>query len=72
MIFDLTTMMQAARLAREESTQGRTIYIVVTEDGFIVQGNRGSASTAIDVGWPEMDANPGQLANAVRLVARRL
>lgn len=72
MIFDLTTLMQAARLAREQSVGGRVIWIAITEEGFIVQGNRLAFASAIDVSWPEMDMNPGQLANAIQLVARRL
>lgn len=72
MIFDLTTLMRAARLAREQSVSGKVIYITITEDGFIVQGQRGPLCAAIDVPWAEIDMNPGMIGNAVHLVARRL
>lgn len=72
MIFDLTTVMEAARLAREKSTEGRSIYMLVTEEGFIVRGDRPPFTAAVDVSWPEIDMNPGLLANAVYLVAGRL
>lgn len=72
MIFDLATLMRAARDARELSVDGKAIYILITEEGFIVRGDRTPLTSAIDVSWPEMDMNPGQLANAIQLVARRL
>lgn len=72
MNFDLATLMRAARLCRERSTEGKAIYLLVTEEGFIVRGDRGPLTTAHDVSWPELDANPGQLANAIQLVALRL
>ena len=71
-VFDLKTVMDAARLAREKSTEGRSIYILITEEGFIVRGDRPPFTSALDVSWPEMDMNPGLLANAVYLVAGRL
>ena len=71
-MFDLATLMRAARLCRERSTEGKSVYLLVTEEGFVVRGDRGPLTTAHDVSWPELDANPGQLANAIQLVALRL
>lgn len=72
MTFDLARMMRAARLCRERSTEGRSIYMLVTEEGFVIRGDRGPLTHAHDVSWPELDANPGQLENAIQLVALRL
>lgn len=70
--FGLDDMMRAARDAREQSTGGKVIWIAVTDEGFVVQGTRLAFAAAIDVPWPEIDANPGRLSNAIQLVARRL
>lgn len=70
--FGLADMMRAARDAREQSVNGKVIWIAVTDQGFVVQGTRSAFAAALDVGWPEIDANPGALTNAIQLVARRL
>lgn len=72
MKFSITTLMEAATLAQQHSVNGRVIYIAVVPEGLIVSGSKDGRSAAIDIGWRELDGNPGLLANAVHLIRDRV
>ena len=68
----MMVMRDAALAASRLSKDGRSIWITIVEEGFIVQGGQGDRFAAIDIGLAELDMNSGLLLNAVQLIARRL
>jgi hypothetical protein len=70
--FGLGTLMDAARAARQASTDGRVVTISITEEGFVILAAKDGRCAAIDIGWHELDMHEGLLANAVLLVKDRV
>lgn len=70
----LTTihLKDAAEMACVQSVNGRTVEIIASTEGMIVRGFKGDKGAGIDLQWPELDAEPSLLVNAVYLIARRL
>jgi hypothetical protein len=69
-VIDILTA--AAEAARRASDDLQFVEIVVTEEGFIVRGERRvgerRARATLDVSWAEFGANTALLGNAVYLV----
>jgi len=62
----------AAERAAFDSVGGRTVEVIVSTEGVIVRGFKGGQAAGIDLNWPELDAAPELLVNAVYLIAKRL
>lgn len=72
MTLTVNHLMDAMTEARRLSRGGLVLSVLLTDQGFVVLGAKDGRHIGRDVGWLEIEEQPGRLIKAVREVRDRL